>query len=205
MAFDDVQFPDSIAEGAEGGPEFSTSVVISSGGHEQRNANWSTARRRYNVGTGLKDDDDVAEIVKFFVARQGRLRGFRFKDYADYVMPRQAIGVTDGLDATWPIFKRYSSGSINADRRITRPVTGTVRCWVNSVEITEGGGASEFTLGALGIIILGSTLTATTGQTIEAECEFDVPVRFDTDYLALNIKAYRISEWPDIPLLEVRE
>lgn len=206
MSFDDVRFPDSIAEGAEAGPEFSTAVVIGSGGNEQRVANWSRPRRRYNVGTGLKDEADVATLVGFFIARQGRCRGFRFKDWSDYTLARQTIGTTDGLDATWPIFKRYTSGSVNADRPITRPVSGKVRCWVNNVEIALGAGAGEFQVSlSTGVITLGSTLTATTGQTIEAACEFDVPVRFDTDSLPLRLIAYQIGDWPNVPLVEIRE
>jgi uncharacterized protein (TIGR02217 family) len=206
MAVDDVQFPPSIAEGAEGGPSFSTSVNESSGGHEQRIANWATARHRYNVGTGLKDESDVATLLAFFLARQGKLRGFRFKDWADYIMPRQTIGATDGVDATWQIFRRYTSGSINIDRKITRPVAGSVRVWVNNVEIASGGAADQYQVNvSTGIITLGSTLAATSGQAIEAACEFDVPARFDTDALPLRLTAYQIGEWPDIPVVEVRE
>lgn len=206
MAFDDVAFPDSIAEGASGGPEFSTAVIISSGGNEQRLANWSRPRRRYNVGTGLKDGDDVAALIAFFLARQGRLRGFRFKDWSDYTMSRQTIGTTDGSDATWQIYKRYTSGSVNSDRPITRPVSGTVRCWVDNVEIVLGPGAGEFQVDlATGIITLGSTLAATDDLAIEAACEFDVPARFDTDSLPLQLTAFQIGEWPDVPVIEVRE
>ena len=41
MAFHDVRFPERIALGAEGGPAFSTTIIASSGGHEQRQANWA--------------------------------------------------------------------------------------------------------------------------------------------------------------------
>jgi uncharacterized protein (TIGR02217 family) len=206
MAFHDVRFPDSIAEGAEGGPEYSTSVISSSGGFEQRQANWSVGRGRWNAGTGLKDDADVAELIAFFRARQGRLHAFRWKDWSDYEMPRQAIGTTDGTDATWQIFKAYISGPTTATRAITRPVSGTVQCWVNGAAITLGAGAGQFQVNlATGLITLGGTLAATTGQVIEAACEFDVPARFDTDALPLRLTAFQIGEWPDVPVIEVRE
>jgi len=206
MAFHDVQFPPSIAEGAEGGPEYSTSVIATSGGYEQRVANWSIGRGRWNAGTGLKDDADVAELIAFFRARQGRLHGFRFKDWSDYTLPRQAIGLTDGVDATWQIFKAYVSGPATATRPITRPVPGTVQCWVNNAPIPLGVGAGEFQVNlATGVITLGATLAATTGQAIEAACEFDVPARFDTDALPLRLTAFHIGEWPDVPVVELRE
>jgi uncharacterized protein (TIGR02217 family) len=203
---DDVRFPDRIAEGAEGGPEYSTSLVMSSGGHEVRQANWSLARARWNVGTGLQDAEDYADLLAFFRARQGRLRAFRFKDWSDYVMPRGTIGTTDGVDATWPIFKAYTSGAVTVQRPITRPVSGTVRCWVDNVERFVGAGGTQFQVNlATGVITLGATLAALSAKAIEAACEFDVPARFDTDYLPLRLNAFEIGEWPDVPVVEIRE
>ena len=44
--FHEVRFPDNIAYGATGGPEFATTVVATGSGHEKRNVNWSEARGR---------------------------------------------------------------------------------------------------------------------------------------------------------------
>jgi len=206
MAFHDIRFPDSIAQGAVGGPGFSTAVVTGSGGNEQRIANWARARRRYNVATGLKRRVDVATLIAFFLAREGRLHGFRFKDWSDYQMPRQVIGTTDGTDATWQIFRRYTSGSTTSDRTITRPVASSVLVWVNDAVVAAGPGAEQFQVNlSTGVITLGSTLAATSGQAIEAACEFDVPVRFDTDELPLTLRSHEIGEWDDIPVVELRE
>jgi hypothetical protein len=43
--FHEVRFPDNIAYGATGGPEFATTVVATGAGHEKRNVNWAEARR----------------------------------------------------------------------------------------------------------------------------------------------------------------
>lgn len=206
MAFHDIRFPDSIERGATGGPSFSTSIVVSSGGHEQRQGNWAVARRRWNVGTGLVRRADVATLIAFFIARAGRLHAFRFRDWSDYQVPRQAIGLTDGADATWQIFKTYTSGAITANRAITRPVSGTVQVWVNATPVAQGVGAGQFQVNlATGVITLGATLAATTGQVIEAACDFDVPVRFDTDELPLTLRSHDIGQWSDIPVVEIRE
>lgn len=206
MAFHDVRFPDRIAEGAEGGPEFSTSVIVSSGGHEQRQGNWSAGRGRWNVATGLQDDNDLAVLIAFFRARAGRLHAFRFKDWSDYQLDRQVIGTTGGGDATWQILRTYTSGPTSVTRTITRPVAGTVRCWVNGTERSLGTGSSQFQVNlATGVITLGSALAGTTGQAIEAACAFDVPARFDTDTLPLRLTAFQLGEWSDIPVVEIRE
>ena len=89
---------------------------------------------------------------------------------------------------------------------LQRPVSGTVSLWVNNAAITLGGGAGQFQVDlATGIVTLGSTLAATTGQAIEAACQFDVPARFDSDEIALTLRSHEIGEWPDVPVLEIRE
>ena len=52
--FHEVRFPDNIAYGATGGPEFATTVVATGAGHEKRNVNWAQARGRWDVASGLK-------------------------------------------------------------------------------------------------------------------------------------------------------
>jgi uncharacterized protein (TIGR02217 family) len=205
MSFHDVQFPPVIARGASQGPSFSTQIVTTSGGGERRNVNWAQARRRYNVGTGLRTRADADVLLAFFHARQGRAFGFRFKDFSDFELPRQNIGTTNGSLATFQIFKRYTSGGVNHDRTITRPVSLTVRCWQNGTERTLGAGASQFQVNlTTGVITLGSTLAATTGQAVEVQCEFDVPCRFDTDDMSLAMTTFYNQEWADISIVEVR-
>lgn len=206
MAFHDIQFPNSIAQGAMGGPEYSTSVISSSGGHEQRQANWSAARRRFNVATGLKRRADVEALLAFYIARHGRLHGFRFKDWSDYQLDRQLIGTTTGSLSLFPISKTYLSGPTSVARRITRPVTGTLRCWVDGVERSLGTGAVQVQVNlATGVITLGATLAALAAKPVEVLCDFDVPARFDTDALALTLRSHEIGEWSDIPVMEIRE
>lgn len=205
MSFHDVRLPEQIELGATGGPTWSTQIVSTAGGAERRNVNWSQARRTYNVASGLRTRADMATLLAFWHARQGRAFGFRFKDWADFEMPRQAIGTTNGSLAAFPIFKRYTSGGVNHDRAITRPVSGTVRCWQNGVERTIGAGGTQFQVSlSTGVITLGATLAATTGQAVEASCEFDVPVRFDVDDMDLELRTFASQRWGNIRLIEVR-
>lgn len=72
MTFHEVRFPDDIAYGATGGPEFATSVVATASGYEQRNINWSSARGRWDVTSGLKKQTQLDTLIAFFRARKGR-------------------------------------------------------------------------------------------------------------------------------------
>jgi uncharacterized protein (TIGR02217 family) len=73
--FHEVRFPDNIAYGATGGPEFATTVVATGSGHEKRNVNWAEARGRWDVASGLKKQAQIDELIAFFRARRGRAYG----------------------------------------------------------------------------------------------------------------------------------
>ena len=79
MAFHEVRFPDNISRGARGGPERRTQIVELASGDEERNASWANSRRRYDVAYGIRRADDLAAVVAFFEARNGRLYGFRLR------------------------------------------------------------------------------------------------------------------------------
>jgi uncharacterized protein (TIGR02217 family) len=83
MAFHAVRFPGTISRGARGGPERCTQIVELASGDEERNASWANSRRRHDVACGIRRADDLAAVVAFFQARNGRLHGFRFKDWGD--------------------------------------------------------------------------------------------------------------------------
>jgi hypothetical protein len=134
MAFDEVQFPVNISQGARGGPRRRTQVVALSGGDEERNASWLNSRREYDISYGIRSADAMASVVAFFEARNGMLNGFRFKDWSDYrscapsTTPGpadQRIGTGTGILTTFQMSKVYASGSQSWTRTITKPVFGT--------------------------------------------------------------------------------
>lgn len=161
MAFHEVRFPDNISRGARGGPERRTQIVELASGDEERNASWANSRRRYDVAYGIRRADDLAAVVAFFEARNGRLHGFRFKDWSDYksCTPSQApapldqhIGTGNGSVTSFALMKRYSSGSQTWTRAITKPVAGTVRVALGGAEQASGWSVKDAPADAGGII-----------------------------------------------------
>jgi len=206
MTVHNVVFPADISARAEFGPVFNTSVSTTAGGAERRNMNWSGARRRGVISTRNITAAEMDDFRAFFVARGGKAYGFLFQDFTDYALARQSIGTTDGTTATFQIYKRYSSGGTDRDRNITRPVSGTVQVWVDGAARTLGGGADGFTVSTTtGIVTLGADLVALLGKSVEAACQFYVPVRFDTDQMPVRVDTEDYQEWSDIPLIEVPE
>jgi len=207
MAFHDVRFPDNISRGARGGPERRTQVVELASGDEERNASWANSRRRYDVAYGIRRADDLAAVVAFFEARNGRLHGFRYKDWADYKsnLPSQAITPTDqqigtgtGSLTSFQLAKRYTSGAQSWVRTIVKPVAGTVRVALGTVEQLTGW-TLDATTGAVTF-----TTAPGNGVIVRAGFEFDVPVRFDTDMLDVTLDIERLGSITSIPLLEIR-
>jgi len=207
MAFHEVRFPDNISRGARGGPERRTQVVELASGDEERNASWANSRRRYDVAYGIRRADDLAAVVAFFEARNGRLHGFRFKDWADYKsgLPSQAITATDqqigtgtGSLQTFQLAKRYTSGAQTWVRTIAKPVAGTVRVALGMVEQLSGWTVDTTT----GVITF--TTAPAGGVIVRAGFEFDVPVRFDSDTLDVTLDFERLGSITAIPLLEIR-
>ncbi len=197
MAFHDIRFPVDISYGSRGGPQYSTDIVITHSGHEQRNINWSASRARYNVAHGVKTQSQLDALIAFFRARKGRAHSFRFKDWTDFEAANQPIAQGNGSATSFQLCKHYSSGGYADIRPITKPVTGTVIVRLNGV---AQSGVSVDT--ATGVVSLASPPASTAA--ITADFEFDVPVRFDTDQLSATLENYGVRSWLDIPLVEVR-
>lgn len=207
MAFHEVRFPDNISRGARGGPERRTQIVELASGDEERNASWASSRRRYDVSYGIRRADDLAVVVAFFEARNGRFYGFRFKDWADHrsCLPSQVIsstdqqiGVGDGMTTSFQLAKRYASGGQSWARSITKPVAGTVQIALNGVSQGSGWSIDVET----GVVTFDAA--PSDGIAITAGFEFDVPVRFDSDALDVTLDIERLGSITSIPLLEIR-
>jgi uncharacterized protein (TIGR02217 family) len=209
-AFHEILFPLDIALGSAGGPERRTDVVTLGSAREERNARWAHSRRRYNAGYGIKSFEALSQVVAFFEERRGRLYGFRWRDRLDHssaapgaaVTPNdQAIGVGDGVTATFQLVKSYGAVHAPYARPIVKPVAGSVRVAVDGIEAGEG---SDFTCdAATGIVTFLPVHEPGLGAAVTAGFLFDVPVRFDTDYLEVDLSAFAAGVIPNIPLIEV--
>jgi uncharacterized protein (TIGR02217 family) len=206
MTFHNVRLPDDVEKGASGGPRFNTFILPLSSGKEKRRIGWERQRGKWDIGYGLqyKDDADLTDglnrIITFFYARRGRAYSFRFKDWSDYQMNKQVIGIGNGTEDEFQIFKRYTSGGINFDRIIALPIFSTVQVWVNGVLKTV---SVDYTVGlTTGLILFTAPVTNT--HAVEVACEFDVHVRFDTDDLDISMSTFQAGAIPSIPIIEVK-
>ncbi|MDE2182892.1 MAG: DUF2460 domain-containing protein [Alphaproteobacteria bacterium] len=207
MSFHEIRFPTAIAFHSTGGPERKTEIVVLGSGFEERNGVWAQSRRRYDVGIGVRSLDDIAAVTAFFEARLGRLYGFRFKDFADFrsgapsAPPQptdQALGTGDGAATAFQLLKTYTSGPASHIRPIKKPVAGSVRLALDGMEQASG-----FTVDATTGLVSFAVPPAA-GAAVTAGFEFDVPARFDTDCLSINLAHFAAGEIPSIPIVEIR-
>lgn len=208
MNFHNVRFPSEISFGSTAGVERRTEIVTLVNGFEERNSPWAQSRRRYDAGIGVRSLDDLAEVLKFFEARHAQLYGFRWKDWMDHksCAPSGTPSATDqvlsaGADpATFQLVRTYSDSANAYVRTISKPIGGSVQIAVDGVDQTEG---VDFTVDyATGLVTI-AVIPAPTA-TVTAGFEFDVPVRFDTDTIDVNLAAFEAGDIPTVPIIEVR-
>ena len=210
-SFHEVLFPLDIALKSAGGPERKTEIVALGSGREERNARWAHSRRRYDAGYGVKTLDALASVVAFFEERRGRLHGFRWRDRLDHSSAApgasvsaldQQIGLGDGATAEFSLMKTYGGVHAPYGRPIAKPVAGSVRVAVAGVEKTAG---VHFSLNAAtGAVSFLPGHVPPAADPVTAGFLFDVPVRFDTDYLEVDLSAFAAGSVPRIPLVEIK-
>jgi len=198
--FHEVRFPLDVARGARGGPERQTQIVTLASGREVRNSRWVHSRRRYDAGLGIRNLDALAAVVSFFEERRGRLYGFRWHDQLDWKSCRpsqqpaatdQVIGVGDGVATGFQLCKAYGTGASAYSREITKPCAGTVRVAMDGVELA--GGAFSCNL-STGRISFAAGSIPPPAAVVTAGFSFDVPVRFDTDAIEVELFAQAVSQ-----------
>jgi uncharacterized protein (TIGR02217 family) len=206
-AFHDILFPLDIALGSAGGPERRTEIVALASGREERNARWAHSRRRYDAGYGIKTFEALSQVIAFFEERRGMLHGFRWRDRLDHSSAApgvvvsaldQALGVGDGETDSFQLVKTYGAAFAPYARPIAKPVAGSVRVAVDGVELDDGF-SWDATTGVVRFIEPPGV-----GDAVTAGFLFDVPVRFDTDYLEVDLSAFAAGAIPKIPLVEIR-
>lgn len=211
MSFHEVRFPTGISRGAQGGPERRTDVVVLGSGFEERNSRWIASRRSYDAGYGVCSLDALYEVIAFFEERRGRFHGFRWRDHADWKSGApggqttaldQAIGIGDGAARAFQLRKTYGGSHAPFVRDIKKPVSESVKVAVNgSVKIA----GTDFGIDVMtGVVLFAEGETPAEGGVVTAGFEFDVPVRFDTDKLEINLSGFQSGAIPRIPIVEIR-
>jgi len=179
-------FPQCPSFGYSSEPMYSVTPIERASGTETRNRNWAFPLHRFNCTVGPRAEEDIAELLEFWHAVGGMAYGFRFSDGVDYKSCRiqEDVTATDGpllvvageSPEVYQLTKRYTYGARTQDRPIYKPVSGTILIADNGTLKTE---MTHYTIDyATGRV---SLLFAPAGM-LTWGGEFDVPVRFDSEF-----------------------
>jgi len=202
MFIESPRFPDEIAYGAVGGPQFLTHIVDSPSGAESRQQQWPLGPAVYDLALEHRGEALTRELLAFFrCCAKGQAHGFRFHDFqpGEDRGVQELLGYGNGSHTTWQLIKQYVIGGLAYARPILKPVAGTVVAYVNEVEAAPGSYTVDATTGLV-------TFAAPPPQdaTVRATFLFDVPVRFMTDGLSMRGVAPGVWSWESVQLKEIR-
>jgi uncharacterized protein (TIGR02217 family) len=197
--FDEIRFPEDISYGAIGGPRYFTDIVSTSSGGEYRNINYTDSKMKFNIAYGIKTKEQIDKLLLFFRARMGRAIGFRYKDWSDFTAKNQLIGVGDGSTTRFQLKKIYKSGNSEFIRIIEKPVYNSVSIYFDDENVAQKYYSIDYTTGNIEF-----TKSVNIGAKILINFEFDVPVRFDIDYLPISIDGKNLYSCKEINLVEIK-
>ncbi len=218
-AFHEVRFPELISWGAVGGAEWNTSIVEFATGKEQRNQNWSKSRMEWDVTQAVKTQTDLDELIAFFRARRGKFHGFRYQDFTDFKLVQEVLQnsaddtfVGDGSTTIFNVVKRYELVS-------PPPASTDVRHEERRIFKLRGGAGDPLSILTEEFRVNGSpvspssvdrnagtvtfSVAPTGGQVADITSEYDVPVRFGQDKMAVSIEDFNAYTWGSITLVGI--
>ena len=196
--FYNIRFPDDISTEFKKIINFNTEINTSKNLNEQRIKLLDYCYNVYEIDYKNLTSKNLEKIISFFSLVKGRYSSFRFKDWLDYKVSDQIIGIYSDSNE-FQLIKNYSIDSSHNQiytRTITKPVEDTVKVYVNNIE------NDNFTIdNATGILTIKSKLSE--GDIITASFEFDVHVRFFSDELVIKNITKNISKIEELKLIEI--
>lgn len=187
MTFIDYRLSDRVRTGFSGGPQWNTRVTPLASGNENRNAEWAMPAHKFTADYVLLEPQEQNAVLEAFWVARGQLHTFRFKDWNDFKIRDESLGVGDGGSVARQLIKTYTFGPSTYVRSITAPIASTL-------VVTANGAPLAVTVDdETGLITPSSTWPS--GQAIAVDyCEFDVKVRFGADFYPFTQELWKIGK-----------
>jgi len=199
MAFLNQRLPTQVEIGAVLRDDEDIEIVTTDGGFEVRNARASQSLREFDIAfpaARIGDAIQAAVKAQYKVARKS-LHTWRFRDFTDYQLDEEVIGVGTGAATTFQITQSWTVDGTTESRPITRPAS--------PVQVFKDGalqGAGYSVNYDTGVITF--TAAPADGVEISVSGEFDLPARFDSVRTVTAIDG-NLKHFDTITVKEVRE
>jgi len=146
--YSDIELPLCIALGATTNKFYSTQIITTNSGKEQRGAEWLTHNRSFDIGTGIRDIDELEKVITLFHVCEGSYAGFLMTDPTDY---RSGVGeetfspmLQDPVNPLeWYFFKSASVTDLE-DTILIRDYAYHCRFIISSTVIIQDEGATVY-------------------------------------------------------------
>jgi len=149
VIYTDIIFPECIAYGSTGSPNYVTDKTEVESGAESRNARQEYPRHTYNIELQDIPANEQSQIMNIWHVCSGAMAGFLFLDPMDHTSSNTATALsgsdvlgTDqvvasavGSVTTYPLFKYYEYASHMKERRIRYPKPDTLIVAVDGVNV----------------------------------------------------------------------
>jgi len=157
-----------------GGNQWATTRIEQDNGFVHLTQNWDNARWKGTLGGRQLFKEDFLYLKDFYLSRRGQIQGFRYKNWSDFYRESQLVGTTTGGP---------QQIQLRTDEKIvTKPVSGTVFYKLGDSNWIPANNPPTSTIDLTTGIITTDTLSVGAGQPITAKFEFDIPVRFNSDF-----------------------
>ena len=210
VAFDSVLFPTDISYGSAGGPEFVTEMLELSGGNAEAVLRLPAPRERWNVAYGVRNEDKVGLLMRFFMCRRGRAGGFYFQIPNDHRV--EDVVISDGaevVEAGTPIpvllERSYTSGSRTATRTRLWIYDPEVDLTITLNDVICSGNFHPYTIDSAssdGVLSIVFDEELAVESVIRASYDFVIKARFDTDFLPYRLDDY-LAGSVEVPIVEI--
>ena len=196
MNYKDIYFPNELSFCFSKSIEFLTSICISKNKKENRFENWDNPRFKYNLVYNNLNKNLFNKLQSFFLICKGCKFAFNFKDIDDNRIEHQQIGVGDGLQNHFTIYKNYSYNNTAFKRKIQK--VNNEKVFINE-QIVDKNNYNIIN----DTIYFNENSIPNNDDIISIEADFYIILRFSNDFIKVEktlLNSYILSP---ISLLEV--
>lgn len=198
MSYHDILFPPCLEVFLAGKSIFSTSKVISLSGREIRSLDHDYNREQYLLKDCFLSQAEFLIFNNFFKARRGSRFAFLLKDFVDSSVQKQILGIGDGMQKEFQLYKSYDDEKYPYVRKINKIQRDSLKLYIEKGEI-QNWELNQDT----GMITLENSLKL--GSILCASFEFYVIVRFADDSFDYESRSDGTIEILNVSLIEVIE
>lgn len=198
MSFHNVLFPSCLEIFLNGKSSFSTSKVILSSGREVRSLDHEYGMGQYSLKDCFLSESEFVIFNNFFKARRGSRFAFLLRDFADFIVTKQHIGIGNGITKDFQLYKIYDDEEHPYIRKITRIRENSLKIFLEGKEVNDWELVKD-----KGIISLQNSLQE--NKNLSASFQFYVMVRFFDDNFDYKLRTDGTIEILNVSLIEVIE